>query len=35
LLTLPRLVVDFVTWIPRFVIRRATRRQGSGRLDGD
>jgi hypothetical protein len=35
LLTLPRLAVDFVTCIPRFVVRRATRRQGSGRLDGD
>ena len=32
---LPRLVVDFVTWIPRFVIRRAARKPGSGRPDGD
>ena len=32
---LPRLVVDFVTWIPRFVIRRAARKLGSGRPDGD
>jgi hypothetical protein len=32
---LPRLVVDFVTWIPRFVIRRAARKPVSGRPDGD
>jgi hypothetical protein len=35
LLKLPRLVVDFVTWIPRFVIRRVARKPGSGRPDGD
>ena len=34
-LKLPRLVVDFVTWIPRFVIRRAARKPGSGLPDGD
>jgi len=35
LLNLPRLVVDFVTWIPRRVIRRALRPPGSGRAGGD
>jgi hypothetical protein len=35
LLKLPRLVVDFVTWIPRQVIRRAARKSGSGRVGGD
>jgi hypothetical protein len=32
---LPRLVVDFVTWIPRYVIRRAARKSGSVGPDGD
>lgn len=39
LLKLPRLVVDFVTWIPRYLIRRAGRKRGSvgvgGERDGD
>jgi hypothetical protein len=35
LLKLPRLVVDFVTWIPRFVIRHAARKPGSGRPNAD
>ena len=35
LLHLPRLVVDFVTWVPRYVIRRASKGVDSGRSDGD
>jgi hypothetical protein len=35
LLKLPRLVVDFVTWIPRHAIRRGARTSGSGRAGGD
>jgi hypothetical protein len=35
LLQLPRLVVDFMTWIPRYVLRTVARKSGSGRPDGD
>jgi hypothetical protein len=35
LLKLPRLVVDFVTWGPRYLMRRAGSKSGSGRADGD
>ena len=31
LLRLPRLAVDFVTWIPRYLIRRSSRKSNSGR----
>jgi hypothetical protein len=35
LLELPRLVVDFVTWGPRYLMRQAGSKSGSGRADGD
>ena len=35
LLKLPRLVVDFVTWMPRYMIRRAAEKPGSGRVGGE
>jgi hypothetical protein len=35
LLHLPRLVVDFVMWVPRYCIRRAAKKVDSGRRDGD
>jgi len=35
LLHLPRLVVDFVTWLPRYLIRRAARKSDAGHPDGD
>ena len=35
LLHLPRLVVDFVTWVPRYLIRRASRKSDAGHPDGD
>ena len=35
LLHLPRLAIDFVTWVPRYLIRRASRKADSGRPDGD
>jgi hypothetical protein len=35
LLKLPWLVVDFVTWMPRYMIRRAERKPGPGRVGGD
>jgi hypothetical protein len=35
LLRLPRLVVDFVTWIPRYVIRQASRKSDSEGSDDD
>jgi len=31
LLHLPRLVVDFVTWVPRYCFRRASRKSDAGR----
>jgi hypothetical protein len=35
LLHLPRLGLDFVTWVPRYFLRRAAKRSSSGRPDGD
>jgi hypothetical protein len=32
---LPRLVVDFVTWVPRYFLRKASRDSGSDRSHGD
>jgi hypothetical protein len=32
---LPRLVVDFVTWLPRYFLRKASRDSGSDRSHGD
>jgi hypothetical protein len=32
---LPRLVADFVMWMPRYVMRRAARKPGSGHVGGD
>jgi hypothetical protein len=31
LLRLPRLAIDFVTWLPRYLIRRSSRKSDSGR----
>ena len=35
LLRLPQLAVDFVAWVPRYLIRHASRKSDSGGSDGD
>jgi hypothetical protein len=35
LLRLPRLALDFVTWVPRYLIRRSSRNPNSQRSSND